>query len=67
MEGSANLRSNGNQEQLALFTDPELHDFHAAWIDALLAKHETEEAPAGVIQSGPLADFSRRTGAASRA
>jgi hypothetical protein len=44
MEGSANLRSNGNQEQLTLFTDPALHDWHAAWIDDILTKHETEEA-----------------------
>jgi hypothetical protein len=32
-EGSANLRTNGNIEQFALFNDPELHDWHAAWID----------------------------------
>jgi hypothetical protein len=33
-EGSANLRTNGNIEQFALFNDSELHDWHAAWIDA---------------------------------
>jgi hypothetical protein len=32
-EGSANLRTNGNLEQFALFNDPGLHDWHAAWID----------------------------------
>ena len=33
-EGSANCRSNGNCEQFCLLNDPELHDWHAAWIDA---------------------------------
>jgi hypothetical protein len=47
MEGSANLRSNGNQEQLSLFTDLELHDWHAAWIDATLDKHAIEEGQEG--------------------
>jgi hypothetical protein len=32
-EGSANLRTNGNIEQFALFNDAELHDWHAGWID----------------------------------
>jgi hypothetical protein len=32
-EGSANLRTNGNVEQFALFNDPELHNWHSAWID----------------------------------
>ena len=32
-EGSANLRTNGNIEQFALFNDAALHDWHAAWID----------------------------------
>jgi hypothetical protein len=32
-EGSANLRTNGNIEQFALFHDAGLHDGHAAWID----------------------------------
>ena len=32
-EGSANLRTNGNIEQFALFNDAGLHDWHAAWID----------------------------------
>jgi hypothetical protein len=33
LEGSANLRTNGNREQLMLVRDRPLHDFHAAWID----------------------------------
>jgi len=33
MEGSANLRTNGNREQFALYNDAVLHDWHAAWID----------------------------------
>src|SRR5262249_45516730 len=33
-EGSANLRTNGNIEQFALFNDAGLHDWHAQWIDA---------------------------------
>jgi len=32
-EGSANLRSNKNREQLAVIRDRGLHDWHAAWID----------------------------------
>ncbi len=42
MEGSANLRTNSNREQFALFRDPELHDWHAAWIDELVSAHEGE-------------------------
>jgi hypothetical protein len=42
MEGSANLRTNGNREQLTLFADRTLHDFHAGWIDALVSRHEGE-------------------------
>jgi hypothetical protein len=37
LEGSANLRSSDNLEQLAIFADSDLHDFHAAWIDLLAA------------------------------
>lgn len=41
IEGSANLCGNGSgREQLALINDAGLHDFHAAWIDALTEKHE---------------------------
>jgi hypothetical protein len=42
LEGSANLRSNGNREQFALVNDASLHDWHAAWIDDLVARHEGE-------------------------
>ncbi len=38
MEGSANLRSNRNREQLAVFRDRQLHDWHAGWIDELVSK-----------------------------
>lgn len=34
-EGSANLRTNKNREQLAAVRDRPLHDWHAAWIDQL--------------------------------
>jgi hypothetical protein len=41
IEGSANLCGNGSgREQFALIHAGGLHDFHAAWIDALLDKHE---------------------------
>ena len=43
-EGSANLRTNKNREQLTAFRDRELHDFHSRWIDDLVAK-DKEEAP----------------------
>jgi hypothetical protein len=42
VEGSANLRTNSNIEQITLIADPDLHDWHAAWIDGLVAKHEGE-------------------------
>jgi hypothetical protein len=42
LEGSANLRSNGNREQFALVHDAGLHDWHSAWIDDLVARHEGE-------------------------
>jgi hypothetical protein len=35
MEGSANLRTNRNQEQLLILRDRAAHDWHAAWIDRL--------------------------------
>jgi hypothetical protein len=47
LEGSANLRSNGNREQFLLANDAPLHDWHAAWIDELVAKHEGENDPDG--------------------
>ena len=34
-EGSANLRSSDNLEQMLVVNDRETHDFHAAWIDQL--------------------------------
>lgn len=37
IEGSANLRSSDNLEQVVLFNDAESHDFHASWIDDLAA------------------------------
>ena len=42
LEGSANLRSNGNWEQFALFNDAGLYDFHAGWIDAEIEKHKPD-------------------------
>jgi hypothetical protein len=42
LEGSANLRTNSNQEQFALIHCPLLHDWHAAWIDAAIATHESD-------------------------
>jgi hypothetical protein len=44
-EGSANLRTNKNREQLTAFRDRELHDWHAGWIDELVrADHAQEDA-----------------------
>jgi hypothetical protein len=44
IEGSANLCGNGSgREQFALFNDAALHDWHAAWIDDLVSRHEGEE------------------------
>lgn len=34
-EGSANLRSSATIEQLTIFNDAALHDFHSAWLDEL--------------------------------
>jgi hypothetical protein len=33
IEGSANLRTNSNEEQFALFRDPGLCEWHSAWIE----------------------------------
>lgn len=38
LEGSANLRSSDNLEQLTIFNDRDVHDFHAEWIDHVLAE-----------------------------
>ena len=35
-EGSANLRTNKNREQLTAIRDRPLHDWHAGWIDAMV-------------------------------
>lgn len=35
IEGSANLRSSDNLEQMLVMNDRETHDFHAGWMDAL--------------------------------
>ena len=44
VEGSANLRTNKNIEQLTAFRGRALHDWHAAWIDELVrADHAPEE------------------------
>lgn len=38
-EGSANLRSSDNLEQMLFVNDRETHDFHASWIDDLASRH----------------------------
>jgi hypothetical protein len=44
VEGSANLCSNGSaREQFAIIHDAELYEFHTAWIDAMVTKHEGHE------------------------
>jgi hypothetical protein len=43
LEGSANLRSNGNREQLLLADGAGLHDWHARWIEEQVTRHEGEE------------------------
>jgi hypothetical protein len=43
LEGSANLRTNSNQEQFALIHDAGLHDWHAAWISDRVTQHEGDE------------------------
>lgn len=35
-EGSANLRTNRNREQLTIIRDRRTHDWHAGWIDGLV-------------------------------
>jgi hypothetical protein len=45
LEGSANLRTNGNREQFALTQEATIHDWHAAWIDDLVSRHEGEAPP----------------------
>jgi len=42
LEGSANLRTNSNQENFCLIDSNDLHAFHANWIDEQVAKHEAK-------------------------
>jgi hypothetical protein len=42
-EGSAHLRTNRNMENLCVISDPELHDWHAQWIDQKVREHEIEQ------------------------
>src|SRR5262245_521254 len=46
-EGSANLRTNKNVEQVTAINDPGLHDWHAEWIDARVREHEIDQARSG--------------------
>jgi hypothetical protein len=43
LEGSANLTSNANREQLVMVDGPALHDWHSGWIDELVSTHEGEQ------------------------
>jgi hypothetical protein len=48
IEGSANLCGNGSgREQFALINDAGLHDWHAAWIEQLVDRHEGQSEAAG--------------------
>ena len=42
-EGTANLRTNRNLENLSVVNDAGLHDWHAQWIDAKVREHEVEQ------------------------
>ncbi|HXD86819.1 MAG TPA: hypothetical protein VN641_10005 [Urbifossiella sp.] len=42
-EGSANLRTNRNREQLCVIRDRGLHDWHSQWTDGLVSAHDGEE------------------------
>jgi hypothetical protein len=42
-EGSANLRTNKNREQLTAIRDRALHDWHARWIDELVSADNGQE------------------------
>jgi hypothetical protein len=52
LEGSANLRTNSNREQLTAVLDAGLHDWHAAWIDALVDEHEHDGQDAEAQEAG---------------
>jgi hypothetical protein len=43
LEGSANLRTNGNLEQLLIVQDAKLFTWHATWIDELVSRHEADD------------------------
>jgi hypothetical protein len=44
IEGSANLCGNGSaREQLTVINDRGLHDWHAAWIEELVSRHEGDQ------------------------
>ena len=43
LEGSANLRTNKNQEQFALTQDVLLHRWYAQWIEDMVTKHEVRQ------------------------
>jgi hypothetical protein len=42
-EGSANLRTNRNLENLCVVNDPGLHDWHSMWIDQKVREHEVNQ------------------------
>jgi len=42
-EGSANLRANGNREQLTVIRDRSLHDWHSEWIDQVSTNGQEKE------------------------
>jgi hypothetical protein len=42
-EGSANLRTCRNVENVCVVNDPGLHDWHAAWIDRKVREHEIDQ------------------------
>jgi hypothetical protein len=42
-EGSANTCTSRNWEQMCVVNDANLHDWHAQWIDAKAAAHESDE------------------------
>jgi hypothetical protein len=46
-EGSANLRTNKNWEQMTAINDAGLHDWHAGWIDAKVREHEIHQSRTG--------------------
>ena len=46
-EGSANLRTNKNVEQVACVNEPDLHDWHSGWIDRKVREHEVNQSRSG--------------------